>query len=209
LKKTVSLFFICLLFFTTAACNAQTSEPAVSIEDLIKKSREVNEFYYEVAIGHEPIRILQKTWVKNDKARMETLVMEGNLLLSTQGKIYQEGIGVVDQYAINHHQSGNNAVIGDAIGIGTFEGIREQTFLREVDAIDPSAAKIIKTEQINGYDCAVIDHGETKIWLSKELGVPLKVETGDMTLQYENVKAGPGTVADKDLSKPENVEGSP
>ena len=118
--------------------------------------------------------------------------MEESVLLSTQGVIYQEDSGIVGQYTIKHNQPNNNAVIGDSMGIGTFEGIREQTFLREIDDIDPSVAKIIKTERINDYDCIVIDNGEAenhkKIRISTEWGVPLKVETSDTTLMYENIK---------------------
>lgn len=209
MKKIIPFLLICILLLTTTACSGQTSATDVSIGDLIEKSHEVHEFYYEVAFGNEPINLLQKTWVKNDNARAETLLMEGNVLLSTRGAIYQEDSGIVEQYAIKHNQPNNNAVIGDSMGTGTFEGIREQTFLREIDDIDPSVAKIIKTERINDYDCAVIDNGEAenhkKIWISTEWGVPLKVETGDTTLIYENIKVGPGTITDKDLIKPENI----
>lgn len=104
-----------------------------------------------------------------------------------------------------------NALNAVAIGMmGTFEGIREDSFLRYMDRIDPPKAEIVGTEKVEGRQSVIVKTNAadgadpSKLWIDKKTGVPTKNEFAEnekivTSLTYRNIKIGPGSVSDKEF----------
>ncbi len=61
---------------------------------------------------------------------------------------------------------------------------------------DRSNMKIVGHEKVDSYDCTVVtlteDSDVSKMWLRKDIGMPVKMETkspeGDLLIKYKNIK---------------------
>lgn len=209
LKRLIIAIILVSLLFMASGCDRpiDTGVSEISLAELIEKSKSITEYYCEAELSNDPIRTLGRTWVKNARARVESHTMEGDKPLTTYGLILDEKAGIVSQYTIRHSvTSGISSNMTYAAIEEEFPGIRCYTFLREMDDLDPTKAKIIKLESVNNYKCAVVDSGETDykkiLWISIDLGVPVKAEIKDQLIVYK-IKVGSGSVNDKDLLQPQ------
>lgn len=180
--------------------------PPIGLDELIAKSKNITEYSYEAVAPGNPVAVLHRAWVKDGKARIESQTTEGNKRSAIHGLILDEKDGIIDRYTVPGSLA-DNANMTYAVKEGETATIRHYTFLGEVDELDPARAKIISYERVDNHNCAVVDTGNTDdkktLWLSVDLGVPIKMELNGQLIRYEKIKTGPGSVADKSLLKPE------
>ena len=199
------VILICISFFTTG-CAKPTD-----LDSLIDMSRDIKEFYYEERNTGEII-FDGKVWVKGKKYKHEVTTFSGKVKLDTLGTI-SDGSSKVTKYRIQNKNESAAEVTGM---VGKFQGIREDSFLRYIDMIDPKKAEIVGTEEIEGRQSVIVKTNiangvdPSRIWIDKETGVPTKIELADdekvfISYTYKNVKIGPGSVSDKEFSIPESA----
>lgn len=210
MKRLIPYILMILLLITLTGCENYVSSKSseLSLEQLIEKSKSIHEYYYEYEANDSPLKMRGKIWVKDDRARIECLIVGEDEPQTTEGLIIQEKVGVVSQYSIRHNQiSSTSTTYSYFKKEDESIKIRDATLLGELDQIDLTKAHIIGLETIDNDSCIVIDCGledsKKKLWVSKKLAVPRKVEIYGNTILYKNISLGVGSVKDKDLLQPE------
>lgn len=64
----------------------------------------------------------------------------------------------------------------------------------------PPEAQVTASEQIEKRDVAVVEYGNTKMWIDKFYKIPLRVVSDGMTWNYELITSG--NIQDKDVDAP-------
>lgn len=98
MKKPIIIIIFILLLIIGCGNYYETKLSEISLEDLIEKSKSIKEYYYEVEVDNSPIKIVNKTWVKDGRGRIESNVIDGDKLLATEGIIIDEKEGMIKQY---------------------------------------------------------------------------------------------------------------
>ncbi len=194
-----------IAFFTTG-CTKPTD-----LNELIGMSKNIQELYYEERNSGEVI-FDGKVWAKDNQFKYEVTIYSNNEKIDTLG-LLTDNSGKNIIYRIQNP----NASSAPSTGIsGRFQGIREDSFLRYIDGIDPQKAEIVGTEEVEGRQSVIVktnaaDGAEpSKLWIDKKTGVPTKIEFAEnekivTSLTYRNIKIGPGSVSDKELVVPESA----
>ena len=194
-----------IAFFTTG-CTKPTD-----LNELIGMSKNIQELYYEERNSGEVI-FDGKVWAKDNQFKYEVTIYSNNEKIDTLG-LLTDNSGKNIIYRIQNP----NASSAPSTGIsGRFQGIREDSFLRYIDGIDPQKAEIVGTEEVEGRQSVIVktnaaDGAEpSKLWIDKKTGVPTKIEFAEneqmvSSLTYKNIKIGPGSVADKEFVVPESA----
>ncbi|ACL21226.1 hypothetical protein Dhaf_3206 [Desulfitobacterium hafniense DCB-2] len=206
LKVRLLLAILIGIAFFTTGCTKPTD-----LNELIGMSKNIQELYYEERNSGEVI-FDGKVWAKDNQFKYEVTIYSNNEKIDTLG-LLTDNSGKNIIYRIQNP----NASSAPSTGIsGRFQGIREDSFLRYIDGIDPQKAEIVGTEEVEGRQSVIVktnaaDGAEpSKLWIDKKTGVPTKIEFAEnekivTSLTYRNIKIGPGSVSDKELVVPESA----
>lgn len=206
LKVRLLLAILIGIAFFTTGCTKPTE-----LNELIGMSKNIQELYYEERNSGEVI-FDGKVWAKDNQFKYEVTIYSNNEKIDTLG-LLTDNSGKNIIYRIQNP----NASSAPSTGIsGRFQGIREDSFLRYIDGIDPQKAEIVGTEEVEGRQSVIVktnaaDGAEpSKLWIDKKTGVPTKIEFAEnekivTSLTYRNIKIGPGSVSDKELVVPESA----
>ncbi|SHN85259.1 Outer membrane lipoprotein-sorting protein [Desulfitobacterium chlororespirans DSM 11544] len=202
-------FFLAILIgiaFLTTGCTK-----SADLNELISMSKDIQELYYEERNSGEII-FDGKVWAKDNQFKYEVTVYSNNEKIDTLG-LLTDNSGKRTTYRIQNP----NASIAPSTGIsGTFQGIREDSFLRYIDRIGLEKAEIVGAEEVEGRQSVIVRTNTSngvdpsKIWIDKKTGVPTKIEFAEnekivTSLTYKNIKIGPGSVSDKEFEVPESA----
>lgn len=194
-----------IAFFTTG-CTKSTD-----LDDLIGMSKDIQELYYEERNSGEII-FDGKVWAKDNQFKYEVTIYNNNEKIDTLGSL-TDNSGKNIKYRIQNPNASSTPSTGIS---GTFREIREDSFLRYIDKIDPKKAEILGAEEVEGRQSVIVKTNTangvdpSKLWIDKKTGVPTKIEFAEnekslTSLTYRNIKIGPGSVSDQEFAIPESA----
>ena len=170
---------------------------------LLAKSKEIKEisFEYEIIEGKERAAS-GGAWVKGSRVKNE-ITVDGQ----TMASIYDTAKGEAYMYVKGEKTATLSELTPEITGFF-------QTPTNFYDDVDVSMVKIVDTETYDGHKCkvmSIVDETgweESKMWVSVEYGIPLRIETDDaaglLVLEYKNIKVG--SVPDDVFQLPKGVE---
>lgn len=143
--------------------------------------------------------------LKDLSFEMVTTATNAGQTVSTQGKYWMSG----DKMRMEMDAEGMKAVTiinakgeiwlynpADKTAMKLPEMDKEDEYPNKWIESDQNNMKIVGHEKVSGYDCTVVtlteDGDESKMWLRKDIGMPVKMETksseGDLLIEYKNYK---------------------
>jgi outer membrane lipoprotein-sorting protein len=174
-------------------------QPSGELGDILGKASAIDSVTYDMVMtGTGMPSSTTKMWLKNEAQKMKTET-------TVQG---QTSVLLVDwgsEVAYSYMPAQNLAIKMD---LGTApESPLEGTGI--IEGYDPT---VIGTETYDGKECLVVEYDaegvQTKMWLWKEYGFPVKVVTtaddATITVEYKNIDLGP--IPDSVFELPEGVE---
>lgn len=186
----------------TPEATAEPTSPALpsgELGDILGKVSAIDSVTYDTVVtGTGMPSSTTKTWLKNgaQKMKSETTVQGQTSIL-----IVDQGSGLAYSYMPEQ-----NLAIKMDLGTAP-ESPLEGTGI--IQGYDPT---VTGTETYDGKECLVVEYDaegvQTKMWLWKEYGFPVKVVTtadgATVTVEYENIDFG--AIPDSVFELPEGVE---
>lgn len=230
MKKHIIVSVLALwgIFFLTA-CTAEPGgqipvldkENSALLSKILSESTAINELSYEEVpvtsyySGSLRIENKSRVWLKGKVLKTEhiTEFYRDNQLVDSEitGELYDYDTLQKTRYYLGGFPEQAKAYLVDRQN--SFVVPREQTILWYLDRILPESATF--TEEVwEGETCLVIEIlknnlGSTKIWLSTEMGLPVKIQNdynGRISERlYNNFQLGEGAVSAEDLKIPEGA----
>lgn len=154
-----------------ADTSAQTAEEKVSFTDLFKKAKTFTSFSYELEIVSPTGTYTSKVWSDNGRYKTEVkMAQTQSVSIITEGKIIT--YDPVSKMGMSY--------TADAAAMSSVT--KEQNPM--VYEAPDDTLNLLGEEKMNGYDCYVIDTtmvgaGQGKLWISKEYGLMIRMETTD------------------------------
>ena len=118
--------------------------------------------------------------------------------LVTHGIIFY-GADEEHQYRIDHDKIG---AYGSSMSFARFQGPEGETHLSLAAGLSPDHSRILGQERIFNRTCFVLENPGGKVWIDAKDFVPLRIEYDIMTVEFKNMRSGPGSVTNKDLQIP-------
>ena len=153
-----------------------------SLEEIQAKAKQIKELSFEMVTnvgGDQPVNSTGKMFISGEKVRTEIEAMGVRMITIVDA---ERNVYIYDP-------ANNNAMKMPAAEeeIGSPGDWAEET----------SDMEVIGEEKLDGFDCLVIqgvsEEMESKIWVRKDIGMPVKVEIADKhaVIEYKNYKIGP------------------
>jgi len=182
---------------TSAATPTKTSASSGTLSDILSKAEDIANIKYDMIMTSPDMeQFTTKVWLKGKKMKMESTV-ENEIVIT-----------LVDSDAevmYIYYPAQNSAMKLDFSGApeSDIEGIQS------IEQYDP---EIVGTETVDGKVCMVVVYTEegieTKAWIWKDKGFPIKVETttseGKTTIEWKNIDFG--NIPDGTFQLPAGVE---
>lgn len=170
---------------TEKQSGANTPTGSNELDDLFKAASAVQDLSFEMVTtstnAGQTVNAQGKYWMSGKKIRMEMEAegMKAISIINDKGELWM--YNPADKTAMQLPQT----------------DIDEDLPNQWTEA-ERSNMKIVGHENIDGYDCTVVtltDDGEvSKMWLRKDIGMPVKMETkspeGDLLIEYKNIQTG-------------------
>lgn len=172
------------------------------ISGLIAQGQKITELSYEMVMIGGGLSSESQVWFKEKRMKADT-VFNGQRLISLFDYTKDEVISYLpgDQAATKTK-------------LAEYQGQDSMTPLSYTLDLDKADFRPLGKETVNGMECQVINiisvDGSYKEWLSIDHGLVVKVE-GDfggqgMTIEFKNIKAGPGSVPENTFDLPKGIE---
>ena len=174
-------------------------QPSGELGDILGKASAIDSVTYDMVMtGTGMPSSTTKMWLKNEAQKMKTET-------TVQG---QTSVLLVDwgsEVAYSYMPAQNLAIKMDL-------STAPESPLEGTGAIEGYDPTVIGTETYDGKECLVVEYTvegvQTKMWLWKEYGFPVKVVTttadATITVEYKNIDLGP--IPDSVFELPEGVE---
>ena len=182
--------------------SAPVSSPEGEVAAILAKCKEIDSLSFEYATTDSEGNVEGKAWIKGGRSKNE-MTIDGETIVS----IFDFATSEAYLYIPKENMATLTNLDPDMVG--WFEAPANY-----YDDVDAALVKIVGTETIAGFKCKIMSitdaqgKEESKMWVSEEYGIPLRVETyheeGQTTMEYKNLKVG--SVSDAELQLPENVE---
>jgi len=198
MKRFLLILLLILFSFIYIGCGfkeeaedlqqVQTQEEATedSISDILDKGQQLSSMSYEYSLTAPDMDLSGKVWISGNKVKSET-TMDGQPVIM----IFDGDDGVF--YSYDPLQKQAFKFIGEKSEQGMVDTPID--YSNEIDQVD---LKVLDTVVLDGVRCKVIDagtdeYGTTKMWVSIDYGIPVRIETtlpdGTQTvMKYKNLK---------------------
>jgi len=167
------------------ATSKATTAPASStdpLSDALSKSASITNLYCEVTITNSGITQTMKQWAKMGnptKLRMEITASGQTTIMIYDGQNYY-------MY---------NPATKIAYKMSATSAEQYSSASDETGSLSQYSPVLIGSETVNGMDCYVFQYTvqgvSTKMWVWKQYGLPVKIVSGNMTMEYSNFKFEP------------------
>lgn len=206
MKKKLVLILIGLLALTVAFGCGKKEEPAAepeaaqtetespeteapaepSLADLLAKGKEIKGLSYDMTMTAPGMTLNGHYWVQGQNMKMDVKV-EG-----------QQAVNIVNMDEKVAYLYMPDQKMAMKMPIDGIETSGSKTPLENMDQIDPAEYQMGEKVDLNGVPCRIVTHTaegtSTKMWISEELGIPMRVETdvnGEITtMEYSNLQVG-------------------
>ncbi len=158
---------------------AKTSDN--ELDNLLKAASATKDFSFEMVStatnAGQTVSTQGKYWMSGEKMRMEMEAegMKAVTIINDKGELWM--YNPADKTAMKLPKTDT-----------------ENEFPNDWTEADQNNMKIVGHEKVDGYDCTIVslteDADVTKMWLRKDIGMPVKMETkspqGDLLIEYKN-----------------------
>jgi len=208
MKKKIALILIGLLALTVAFGCGKKEEPAAepeaaqtetespeaeapaepSLADLLAKGKEIKGMSYDMTMTAPGVTMNGHFWVQGKNTKMDIMV-EG-----------QQAVNIINADENVAYLYMPDQKMAMKMPIDSIETGGSKTPLENTDQIDPAEYEMGEKVDLNGMACRLVTHTAadgtaTRMWVSEELGIPMKVEItaadGQVTtMEYSNLEVG-------------------
>lgn len=205
MKKALAVLIIMLLIvalFSLAGCSKdKTSETSTADQPKVSEKANNNDTkdlqkLFESANGIEGVSYDMNTTLNGPQGTMSTV---GKCFMSKK-KFRMEMDVQGMKSIILYNGSGDTYMYNPATNSAMKSAAPKEKAANQWanTAEDLAKFKIVGHEKMDGYDCVVVTtttpDGNSKIWLRKDIGMPVRMESGQgqdkMVIEYKNIKLG-------------------
>ena len=157
-----------------------------SIDGILSKRAEISSVKYDMIIKYDGFSFTAKVWEKNNKSRIE--------ISSPFETVYIEDRDLGKAYVYYPTLE----VAFEASELNISEGQIPESATKYIEKMENYDPKVIGTEKIEGKDSIIIEYVaegmETKIWIWKDKGFPLRIESinpetgGKAIIEFKNIE---------------------
>lgn len=182
-----------------ADTNAQTDEEKVSFTDLFKKAKTYTSFSYELEMVSPTGTYTSKVWTDNGKYKTEVKMAQ------------TQSVSIISEGKIITYDPVSKMGMSYTMDSAAMSSVTKEQNPMVYEAPDDTLT-LLGEEKMNGYDCYVIDTavtgaGEGKLWISKEYGLMIRMETTDaasgtkIVMNCKNIQMGSVPTGTFDIPK--------
>lgn len=183
----------------------ETPKGEETLKSLFANSKEIKAMSFTMVVTADGKTLTSgKMWVKGNKFKMENSAEGMDTAI-----FYADGDKKIAYSYIPSQQMATKMDYGQAETQTQYSPL---DYSEEYGNDEKMDFKVVGTEVVNGYKCEVIEmvdkEGTAKLWVSKELGLPIKIESktgGSHTvMEYKDIQVG--NIPDSEFELPAGVQ---
>lgn len=163
---------------------------------ILDRISNINSVKYDISFESPEETIEGSFWQKGQKIRLEGNIEGQNMIVI---------IDNADRSAYTYIPAEELAM---KVNLGEVQEVQEGSMQDQSTDLRESNPVIVSEETLDGKECIVVEYGEPgqegKMWIWKEHGMPIRVETKDTIIQAENIDFS--EISDDKFTLPAGVE---